>query len=56
MENYEMNWIDIGGFLDPPEPPKGYLIQVKYDSYMGYVTHYRFVKKVNLIEGSIDNH
>lgn len=39
------DWISLGGFIDPPPTPKGYITQVKYDAYMGFVTHYRYVKE-----------
>jgi hypothetical protein len=40
-----MDWIYLDGFVDPPEPPNGYKIEVKYCEPMGFVYAYRFVRK-----------
>lgn len=37
-------WISLDGFVDPPAAPAGFVTQVKYDSYMGFVTDYRLVR------------
>lgn len=37
------DWISLGGFVDPPEAPEGFRVEVKLDSYMGFATDYRFV-------------
>lgn len=37
-------WVSLDGFVDPPAAPEGFVTQVKYDSYMGFVTDYRLVR------------
>lgn len=37
-------WVSLNGFVDPPAAPAGFVTQVKYDSYMGFVTDYRIVR------------
>ena len=40
-------WVSLDGFFDPPEPPLGFVTEVKRDTFLGFVTHYRFVRKDN---------
>ena len=39
-------WKFVGTFQDPPEPPPGFIIETRRDSFLGFVTHYRFVPEV----------
>ncbi|RUM97884.1 hypothetical protein EET67_09705 [Pseudaminobacter arsenicus] len=39
----QIEWIALGGYIDPPPPPDGFITEVKRDGHMGIVTHYRFV-------------
>lgn len=36
-------WNMLGGFVDPPEAPAGLKLEVKRDSHLGIVTHWRHV-------------
>lgn len=38
-------WI-FCGFSDPPPAPRGFIVETQRDSFMGFVTHYRFVPEV----------
>lgn len=40
-------FVSLNGFVDPPEAPIGFMTEVKRDTFFGFVTHYRFVRKDN---------
>ncbi|MEL4378356.1 hypothetical protein [Brucella cytisi] len=42
-DNVPCGWIALEGFVDPPETPPGYKVELKRDTFMGFVTAYRFV-------------
>lgn len=42
-DNDNVPWVALDGFGDPPAPPAGHRVEVKRDSLLGTVTHYRFV-------------
>lgn len=42
-DNVPCGWIALEGFVDPPETPPEYKVELKRDTFMGFVTAYRFV-------------
>lgn len=40
-------WISLTGYIDPPLAPEGYTTEVKRDSFLGIMTHYRFIPLKN---------
>ena len=43
---WRSGWTFVGTFQDPPEPPPGFILETQRDSFLGFVTHYRFVPEV----------
>lgn len=39
----EQGWIALCGFTEPKEPPAGYVVEVKRDSFLGIAYAYRFM-------------
>lgn len=37
-------WTFCGMYQDPPSPPPGFTLETKEDGFLGFVTHYRFVR------------
>jgi len=35
-------WVTLGDFVDPPEPPEGYTTEVERDTFFGIVIKYRY--------------
>nr|WP_318254713.1 hypothetical protein [Ochrobactrum sp. UNC390CL2Tsu3S39] len=42
-DNVPSGWIALEGFVDPLETPPGYKVELKRDTFLGFVTAYRFV-------------
>lgn len=43
-DNREGGWISLGGYIDPPPAPEGFVTEVKREPHLGIVTDYRYVR------------